>query len=125
EVLEIKMSVNRRRGDVRVAEQFLHAAQFLTGFKQMRGERVPEHVRVDVHVQALLARPIRYPRLYGTRPDALAVAAHEERVLTDVRNHGPLTQPCVERLESLAAHRNDAFFLALALDEHGLIREQV
>src|SRR6201994_4406289 len=42
EVLEIKVGINLGRGDVRVAEQLLHAPQISTGFKEMGGERMPE-----------------------------------------------------------------------------------
>jgi hypothetical protein len=38
EVLKVKVGVNLRGGDVRMPEQFLHTAQFSTGFKQMRCE---------------------------------------------------------------------------------------
>jgi hypothetical protein len=33
EVLEVKVGINLRRGDVSVAEELLHAAKFSTGFK--------------------------------------------------------------------------------------------
>jgi hypothetical protein len=38
EVLKVKVGVNLRSGDVGVAEELLHTAQFSTGFKQMRCE---------------------------------------------------------------------------------------
>ena len=38
QMLEIKMSVDLGRGDVRVAQQFLDGTQFSTGFKEMRGK---------------------------------------------------------------------------------------
>ena len=57
QVGEIKVGVDLRRGDVRVAEQLLHAAQILTRFKQMRRERMPEQVRVDVRPAGPCAAP--------------------------------------------------------------------
>ncbi len=50
-MLEIKVSVDLRGGDVGVAEQLLHPAKFSTGFKEMGSERMPEQVRVDMLVE--------------------------------------------------------------------------
>src|SRR5689334_6023224 len=58
QVGEIKMRIDLGRGDVGVPEQLLHAAQILTRFKQMSGERVAEQVRVHARRQALAARPV-------------------------------------------------------------------
>ncbi len=58
EVLKIKVGVNLSGCYVRVAQQFLYAAQVLAGFEQVRGERVAEHVRMNVHAQALVLRPV-------------------------------------------------------------------
>ena len=55
QVLEIKVRVDLGRADVGVPEQFLDAAQILTGFKEMRGEGMAEQVRMHVHRQALAA----------------------------------------------------------------------
>ncbi len=73
-MLEIKVSVDLRGGDVGVAEQLLHAAKFSTGFKEMRGERVPEQVRVHVLLEPLLAGPVRDPDCTPQRPQSPAVA---------------------------------------------------
>ena len=57
QMLEIKVRVHLGRGDIRVTEQLLHRAKILTRFKQMRRERMAEHVRVHVHAETLLLRP--------------------------------------------------------------------
>ena len=57
QVLKIKVRIDLRRTDVRVSEQFLDAAQILTGLQQMRGERMAEHVRMYVSGDALRASP--------------------------------------------------------------------
>ena len=59
EVLEIKVGVDLRGCYVRVAEQFLNAAQVLAGFQQVRGEGMAEHVGVDVDAEALASAPMR------------------------------------------------------------------
>src|SRR5690349_8489322 len=64
QMLEIKVGIDLRRGDVGVAEQLLHPAQFSTGFKEMGGERVPEKVRVDMLREPLLAGPVGDAGLY-------------------------------------------------------------
>ena len=49
QVLKIKVRIHLGRGNVRVTEELLNTAQVLTGFQQMRRERVTEHVWVHVH----------------------------------------------------------------------------
>ena len=78
-VLEVKMRIDLGGGDVRVTEKFLYAAKFSTGFKKMRSEGMPEEVRMHGHAQALAARPLGDPDLYGTRPQAASVPADEHR----------------------------------------------
>ena len=75
EMLKIKVRVHRRGGNIGMSQQFLHAAQVLARFKQMRGERMPEHVRMHVQSQSLLLRPIRQSGLDGARADAFAALA--------------------------------------------------
>ena len=40
------MGVDLRRADVSVAEEFLHRADVAAGLEQVRGERVPQSVRI-------------------------------------------------------------------------------
>jgi hypothetical protein len=49
EMLKIKVGVDLGRGDVGMAQEFLHAPQILTRLEQMGGERMPEQMRVHVH----------------------------------------------------------------------------
>ena len=39
--------VDHRRGDVFMAEQFLHSPDVIAGFQQMGGEAVPERMTTD------------------------------------------------------------------------------
>ena len=78
EVLEIKMGVDLGRGNIRVAQQLLHAAQISTRFKQMRCERVPEQVGVDAQAHALPPSPVGHARLNRSPAQALAAAPDEQ-----------------------------------------------
>ena len=84
-VLEIKVRVDLGRADVGVPEQFLDRAQVARGFEQVRGERVTEHVRVDVLGQPLPSRPLGDPPLHDARAEPPAVHANEDGQLADVR----------------------------------------
>jgi len=52
------VSVDFRRADVRVAEQFLNHPQVRTVLQQVRRETVPQHVRRDVALDARAANAI-------------------------------------------------------------------
>src|SRR5210317_1337185 len=78
EVLEVKVSVDLGRGDVRVPQEFLHAAQVVARLEQVGGKGVPEQVRVDLGVDALAPRPVIHPRLYAAAAEARAPLAHEQ-----------------------------------------------
>ena len=77
EVLEVKVRIYLCRGDVGVAEEFLHAAKLSTGFKQMRCEGMPEEVRVHRHSQSAPPRPCGDAQLHGARSQAPAVSGDE------------------------------------------------
>ena len=78
EVLEVKVSINLRRRDIRVAQQFLHATQVVAGLEQVGGERMPEQVRVDLGVDALAASPVIDARLHAAATKARAAVADEQ-----------------------------------------------
>ena len=59
QILEVEVRVDLRAGDARVAEQLLHGAQIARRLQQVRGERVPQHVRMHVAGQSALDRPLR------------------------------------------------------------------
>jgi hypothetical protein len=77
QVLEIKVCVDLGRGDIRMSQELLDAAKFSTGFKQMRGERVPEQVGVHVLAQPLAARPESDSGLNAPRPQTSTRLAYE------------------------------------------------
>src|ERR1700683_2604775 len=110
------MGVNLGGRDIGVTEQFLHPAQLATRFEQVRGKGVPEQVRVHVHAEPLAPGPELDPRLDGARPQAAAVASHEQRRLTLARQCGAFLEPRLQRLHREAPDRNDARLVALADD---------
>ena len=79
QVLEIKVSVDLRGGDVGVPEQLLHPTKFSTGFKEMGRERMAEQVWVDMLVKPLPPGPVGNPGLHAPRPQPPAVLAYEQR----------------------------------------------
>src|SRR5271165_2234014 len=102
-MLEIKVCVHLRRRDVRVAEQFLHTAQILARFEQMRRERMPEQVWVGLDIQALAARPLGDSELDGPRTETPAVAADEHRSGADARPRASRIEPRTRRHDRLCA----------------------
>src|SRR5690606_30548398 len=47
QMLEVKVGVDLRRRQARVAEQLLDGAQISARLEQMRRERMPQHMRMD------------------------------------------------------------------------------
>src|SRR5256885_13043756 len=87
-MLEVKMSVDLRGRDARMAEHFLHRAQVSGRLEQVRGERVTQHVRVDVLRQAETPRPVRKSVAHRTGRHAPAARADEK---------GRFPRPCEPR----------------------------
>ncbi|MCY1179827.1 hypothetical protein D9M73_202430 [compost metagenome] len=79
-MLEIKVSVDLRGGDVGMAEHLLHGAQVLGRFEQVAGKRVPQHVRVQVLAQLTFAGSL-YAQLDRPRTESTALAADEHGVV--------------------------------------------
>src|SRR4051812_24576589 len=80
----------------------------------MRGERVAQHVRVDVLAEAARPRPRGKASADNGRRDALAARADEERLL---RRNGDLVahvEPGLQGLARLGADRHGARLRALA-----------
>ena len=70
QILEVEMRINLRAGDARVAEHFLNCAQITRRLKQMRSERMAQHVRVHVAPETALDCPVRETLFDRTRRDA-------------------------------------------------------
>ena len=81
QMLKIQMRVYLRGADISVAEQLLYRAQVAAGFQDMSGERMAQHVRVDVSGESLFDGPIAQALLHGAGADAPAAPAHEQRRL--------------------------------------------
>ena len=64
EMLEIKVRVNLRCGNVGVAQQLLDPAQVVAGLEDVGGEGVAEEMRVDIGVDALAPGPVFDARLH-------------------------------------------------------------
>src|SRR5262249_56079965 len=58
QILVIEMCVDLGGGNARVPEHFLHRAQVSARLQHMRGERVAQHVRMDVLSEALPYCPV-------------------------------------------------------------------
>ncbi|MNQ62145.1 hypothetical protein D3C85_764790 [compost metagenome] len=85
-MLEVQVGIDLRGLDVGMAEQFLHRAQVLGGLQQMAGEGVPQHVRVQMLAQFTNSGLV-HPQLDGSRGEATALLADEDRLLARV-GHG-------------------------------------
>src|SRR6185312_14363891 len=68
QVLEVKVGIDLGRGQAGVPEHLLHAAEILTGFKDMRSKRVAEEVRMHGDVEAPGPCPVRDPELHRSGP---------------------------------------------------------
>ena len=53
QVLEVKMSVYLRRADAGMSKHLLHRPQIAARLQQVRGERVPQNMRMNVGVYSL------------------------------------------------------------------------
>ena len=57
QMLEVKVRIDLGRRDIGMAQELLHAPQVMTRLQEVRGEGVPEQVRIDATVDALVPRP--------------------------------------------------------------------
>src|SRR5712691_9137157 len=96
QVLKIQVRVDLCGGDVGVPQQFLDAAQIRTGFEQMGGKRMPEHVRMHMHFQAHAPSPGIHSKLDRTRRETPSATADENGGAVAPGKCGALSQPCLE-----------------------------
>ena len=110
-----------------MAQQFLHGAQVAAAFQQVRGKRVAEQVRVDVHIQPLLLGPGSHAQLHGARGEALATTPDEQwprrRFFAARQIFVAQSQPSQHGTTRRAADGDDALLTALAGDAHQLLVE--
>ncbi len=57
-MLEVKVRIHLGSRDIGVPEQFLDAAEVMTGLEQMGGERMPEQMWEDFCIDALVLVPM-------------------------------------------------------------------
>ena len=67
EVLKIKVRVNLGGRNIRVTQELLNTPQIVAGFQQMRGERVTEHMWMQVLPETLPFGPGSEQLLNSTR----------------------------------------------------------
>ncbi len=99
-------------------QELLHAAQVVTRLEQVRGEGMPEQVRVDLGVDALAPGPVVHARLYAAATQARAPVADEQCPLVRRRQRAARFLPAGERLHRPGADRHDTVLVALAGDAH-------
>ncbi len=120
-MLEVKVSIDLGGADVRMAEQFLDAAEIVARLEQVRRERVPEQVRVDAGIDALPLGPVQDPGLYRAGAQPAAPLAQEQGAFLCRGQRPALGQPSAERFPRVAADRHDAVLVALAGHRHGAV----
>src|SRR6266511_3289580 len=112
QAFSVDVAVHLRGREGAVAEQFLDRPEVGAAFEEMRGERVPEPVRMGEHA------PQR------RRVEAAAAGGEEEGILGAARELRPrLAQVAREPVRCLLAERHRALLAALASDVHLLLLE--
>jgi len=113
--------VNLRRDEVRVAEQFLHAAQIRAGIEQVRGVAVTQFVRGQARVQPgdhqIVFQPPR--ELHAVQRRSLPVVRVKDRLRPHRRflQRRPVTG---DRLQRRRADGHQPLFFSLAANPHHL-----
>ena len=123
QVLEVEVRVNLRAGNARVTQQLLHGAQIAGGLQQVRGERMSQHVRVDVPSESPLDRPSGEPLLDRPRREPPSRAADEHGLALGRRQCRPQRQPRFKREARRLADGNDALLGAFAEHAHLALRQ--
>src|SRR5438132_13157279 len=112
EPLAVDWAVDLRRREGAVPEQLLDRPQVGAAFEEVRGERVPEPVRMP-HEAAQRAR-VETPPAHG----------EEERILRatcELRSRVPQIER--DAVRGFFAERDDPLLASLAADVHGLLLE--
>ena len=99
EVLEVKVSINLRRRDIRVAQQFLNATQVVARLEQVGGEGMPQQVGLLLGVDALAASPVIDARLHAAATEASTAIADEQGGLIGVGKACARYIPFCQRLQ--------------------------
>lgn len=76
-VPRVQVRVDLGRRDAGMAEQLLHLTDGVARFNHVSRAGMPEHVRMDVHGDSALTRPLVDSRLHDTRPKTPASASDE------------------------------------------------
>lgn len=116
QVLKIEMGVDLRRANVGVAEQLLDRAQITGRFQQVAGERMAQHVRMDMARHALFDRPLAQPRLDCARAEAAAASADEQRRFAGRSEQRTYREPGLDSRVRHASDRHAPRLAALARD---------
>ena len=115
--------VDLGRAQVGVAEHLLHAPQVGAALEQVRGEGVPQQVRVDaLGVEPGLTRELADDQERARAGERAALRVEEELgPVAAVEVRPAARQVAAQRLDGLRAQRDDALLVALAdaADERG------
>src|SRR5437764_11632008 len=103
-------------GEVGVAEHFLDAAEISSAFEQVRGERVPEQVRVDPFrfETRLLGQPAQHEEHSCARQASAFRVEKELRPVAPVEVRTSAREIAPERIRRGPAKRHDPLLCALA-----------
>ena len=114
------MSVDLRRRQALVAEQFLNAAEVRSTVEQMRGEAVPEGVGRCDRVEACLFEILlqHTADAAGGQPASELVEKHRVVLFASGRLRHADVQPAVEGLGSVRANGGDALLPSFAEHAH-------
>ncbi len=125
QVLKVQMGVDLGGPDVGMAEQLLDAAQVAAGFQQMRGEGMPEHMRMhaqpdshaprQVPTRNWMARGVRRRPLRPTKTAASSFRGRLARSASHLRRASTAKRP-IGRIRVLLPLAQDPYGAILQID---------
>src|SRR5690349_7971771 len=123
ERLEVEVGIDLRGRNARVAEHLLHGTQVLRRLQHVRGERVPQHVRMYPLWQAARPAPRGEARGDDRGRYAPPARADEKRLLVGTRELVADLEPCAQGVARLRADRHRPRLRALAGDGYLTLSE--
>src|SRR3954452_8931174 len=114
EVLKIEVGIDLSGRDAGVPEHLLNSAQVAARLQQMRGERVTQHVRMDVLRDALTNRPARHATLHCAGAQRATPLVYEQRVLVRGGDLRAFAQPHLQRFAGESADRYNPRLVSLS-----------
>ncbi len=115
-MLEVEVSVDLRRRQVGVPEQFLDGTQVARRLKDVRSKGMAQLVRMDVAVEPLTDGALRDPLLNRAHTDWFALQGGEDPVSIRLRQVTGEITPAGQRGQCVATDRHDPLLVTLADD---------